>query len=238
MKRFLLNVAAAAGLVLITAAPVAAQPTFSVNAAVTNNYVWRGITQSDEDLAVQGGADVDFGNGLAIGTWASTVDFNDGPGPSGDDGTTAEIDIYGSYSGMFGADSPFGYTVGAIGYLYAGAPDNSEYNFFEIYGGLSAALGPATFTGRVYYSPELGNQHTFYWTGGVSVPIANLPLAVTANVGHYDYEFSESYTDYNIGLSATWQFITASLTYTGTDIDGFDEYLVGMLMVKFPLGNN
>ena len=237
MKRILVSVAAAAGLLLVSAATAAAQPAVSFNAAVTNNYVWRGITQSDEDIAIQGGADVDFGNGLAIGTWASTVDFNDGPGADGDDGTTAEIDIYGSYTGMFG-DGPFGYTVGAIGYLYAGQPDYTDWNFFEVYGGLSAALGPATLTGRVYYSPDVGDQHSFYWTGGVSVPVANTPISVIANIGHYDYEHSESYTDYNIGLSATWMFLTASVTYTGTDIDGADEYLVGLIGVKFPLGNN
>src|SRR5262245_44577545 len=156
MKKLLHSVVAAAGLLLV-AAPAAAQ-TFSINGAVTNNYVWRGITQSDEEFAVQGGADVDFGNGFAVGTWASTVDFND-------DETTLELDLFGSYSGMFGADSPFGYTAGVIGYLYPDQPDGADYNFMEVYGGLSAALGPATATGRVYYSPSIGNQYSIYWTG-------------------------------------------------------------------------
>jgi uncharacterized protein (TIGR02001 family) len=227
MKKYLLSVAALAGLLTVPALPAAAQ-TVSLNAAVTNNYVWRGITQSDEEFAVQGGADLDFGNGLAIGTWASSVDFNDD--------TSMELDVYGSYSGTFGMDSPFGYTVGVIGYFYPDQPDFADYNFVEIYGGLSAVLGPATATGRLYYSPDLGGQHTFYWTGGIAVPFATF-FTASANVGHYDYEFSDGYTDYNVGLAATWQFLTASLTYTGTDIDGADEYLVGMLQVKFPLGN-
>jgi uncharacterized protein (TIGR02001 family) len=138
---------------------------------------------------------------------------------------------------MFGNNSPFGYTVGVIGYLYAGQPDNADYDFVEIYGGLSATLGPATVSGRLYYSPDVGGQHTMYWTGGVAIPIANTPISLTGNVGYYDYEVSDGYMDYNIGVSASWQFLTGSLTYTGTDIDGYDEYIVGLIGVRFPLGN-
>jgi uncharacterized protein (TIGR02001 family) len=223
MKRILQGLLGAAGMMAV-ATPAMAQG-LSVNAAITNNYVWRGITQSDENFAVQGGADYDFGNGLAIGTWASTVDFNDGE-------TSFELDLYGSYSGMF--NDMFGYTVGAIGYLYPDSPSGSNLDFFEIYGGLSAMLGPATLSGRLYFSPDIADQTSLYWTGGIAVPFGGF-FTASANIGYYDFENGFDYVDYNVGLAATYEFVTASLTYTGTDIDGADEYLVGLISVKFPI---
>lgn len=222
MKKILQSVIGAAGLLAI-ASPVLAQG-LTVNASVTNNYVWRGITQSDEEFAVQGGADYDFGNGFAIGTWLSTIDFNDD--------SSFEADVYGSFSGMF--NDMFGYTVGAIGYLYPDQPSGSDLNFFEIYGGLSAMIGPATATGRVYFSPDIADQTSVYWTGGLSIPFGGF-FSATANVGFYDFENGGDYVDYNVGLAATYEILTLSVMYTGTDIEGADEYVVGMATVKFPI---
>ena len=59
-------------------------PNFSWNLGVTSDYVFRGITQTDFDPALQGGLDYAFGDsGWYVGAWASNVDFADpdGPGP-------------------------------------------------------------------------------------------------------------------------------------------------------------
>ncbi|MEO1474307.1 MAG: TorF family putative porin, partial [Pseudomonadota bacterium] len=52
----------------------AAEGEFSGNVTLTSDYVWRGISQSNEDLAIQGG--FDYANGMFYaGTWASSIDF-------------------------------------------------------------------------------------------------------------------------------------------------------------------
>lgn len=47
----------------------------SMNVALTSDYIFRGISQTQGDPAIQGGLDVAHESGLYIGTWASNVDF-------------------------------------------------------------------------------------------------------------------------------------------------------------------
>ena len=58
----------------------------SANAAITTDYRFRGISQSDESVAVQAGFDVEFTPGFYAGLWGSSVDFG-GDIPSGSYGT-------------------------------------------------------------------------------------------------------------------------------------------------------
>lgn len=223
MKRILQSIVGAAALAVVAVSPAMAQ-TFSANITGTTNYMWRGITQSANDPALQGGVDYDFGNGLAVGTWASTVDF-------GDD-TSLEWDIYGSYTTSF--TEMFGGTFGVIGYVYPDAPGGADYDFVEFYAGPNLTLGIASVTGRVYYSPDVyaSSGYSLYWTGGISIPFAGF-LTASANVGYYDFDDLKDYVDYNIGLSATYEFLTLTGMYVGNDLPGSDEEFVGMLTAKF-----
>ena len=54
----------------------------SANVTLTSDYRFRGISQTGEDAAIQGGFDLGFEPGFYIGTWASSVDFG-GDGYSG-----------------------------------------------------------------------------------------------------------------------------------------------------------
>jgi hypothetical protein len=60
--------------------------TVSANVGYTTDYVFRGISQSNEDAAVQGGVDFACGR-FYIGTWGSSIAFGNG----------TEIDVYGGY---------------------------------------------------------------------------------------------------------------------------------------------
>ncbi len=50
----------------------------SANVGFVSEYSFRGIAQSDEHPALQGGFDVSHSSGLYAGIWGSNVDFNDG----------------------------------------------------------------------------------------------------------------------------------------------------------------
>ncbi len=69
----------AAGLLLgglLTGLPVtAAEKTgaLTANLGVASNYVWRGITLSTDQAAVQGGLDYQLNNGFYLGTWLSNA---------------------------------------------------------------------------------------------------------------------------------------------------------------------
>lgn len=129
-----------AGLALATtaliAAPAIAQDeaephflggNFSANVAITTDYTFRGISQSGSDAAIQGG--FDWASDLFyVGTWASTVDFNDDltnpfTGEQISDGSSAEVDFYAGYTPSFGDLSlDFGVTY----YLYPDAPQGED----------------------------------------------------------------------------------------------------------------
>ena len=94
----------------------------SANAAITSNYIWRGITQTYDQAAGQGGIDYGHDSGLYAGTWVSNVAF-------GDDNTDNgyEMDVFAGFAGEAGK---LGYDVGVITYQY---PVTPEFNFTEVY---------------------------------------------------------------------------------------------------------
>ena len=78
-----------------TAAPAAAEPasphTFTANVGLFSQYVFRGITYTNERPALQGGFDYAHDSGLYAGGWGTNVDRN------GLYGNTLEIDLYGGW---------------------------------------------------------------------------------------------------------------------------------------------
>jgi len=215
MKKILQILAAAAGLTAIAATPALAQ--FSANGTIISNYVWRGVTQSSDNPAVQAGIDYGFGNGLAVGAWASSIDFGDQ--------SPLELDIYGSYAGELGTMGT-GFEVGVIGYLYPNSDSASpDFNFVEFYGGLSHDFGPAAVSGTIYYSPDSLGTSTIYYTGGLSIPVSEM-FGLAANVGHYDYETGTDYTDWNVGASVAFDIFTLSLMYSDNDLPGDQDKII------------
>lgn len=119
-KSWLLGV----GLLGLAAAPQVTQATeLTANAGLTSNYVFRGLTQTDDGIAVQGGVDYIHDLGFYAGAWASNVELT-----AGDKGY--ETDLYAGYNFKLNEDIIF--DVGYITYLYTsvnGDPDASEIYF-------------------------------------------------------------------------------------------------------------
>ena len=46
----------------------------SANASISNNYIWRGVSQTQNQAGVSGGIDFDTSAGFYLGAWASNVD--------------------------------------------------------------------------------------------------------------------------------------------------------------------
>jgi uncharacterized protein (TIGR02001 family) len=91
---------------------------FSGSATITNDYVWRGMTQGAEN-ALQVGIDYNDDKGFYIGAWTSDVDFG------GE--VDREVDLYAGWSGAL-VDGVLDVTVGYIKYDYQGdAFDFEEY---------------------------------------------------------------------------------------------------------------
>ena len=111
------------------AAPAApASPhTFTGNVGLYSQYIFRGLTQTDRQPALQGGFDYAHSSGFYLGTWASNIswlkeNFSTPPATiTGQyaSGGSAEIDFYGGYKSTFGK-SDFTYDIGLLYYWYPG----------------------------------------------------------------------------------------------------------------------
>lgn len=99
----------------------------SGNAAITSNYIWRGVTQTTDQAAGQGGIDWGHDSGLYVGTWVSNVNFG-----NSDDGY--EMDVYAGFSGEAG---DIGYDIGVVTYQY---PVTPNFNFTELYASVSVEM--------------------------------------------------------------------------------------------------
>ena len=95
------------------------------NLALTNDYIWRGMSQTAEDPAVSGGFDITSSeHGAYVGAWGSYVDF--------DSDTSTEVDYYFGYADESARGVSF--DVGYISYNY---PSEGELKFEEIYVGVA-----------------------------------------------------------------------------------------------------
>ncbi len=93
----------------------------SANATIASNYIWRGVSQTFDQAAGQGGIDWGHKSGFYVGTWVSNVDF----APVERDGY--EMDVYAGFAGEAGS---IGYDLGVITYQY---PITPNVNFTEVY---------------------------------------------------------------------------------------------------------
>jgi uncharacterized protein (TIGR02001 family) len=204
---------------------------FSGGVSVTNNYVFRGITQSDDDPAIQGSItytlDTGFeGINVFAGVWGSNVDFDDG------DGAHVELDWSFGLTGDIG-ETGLSYTLAGIYYHY---PAQGEYNYWEIAPSLSYTppqLDMLTVLAGLNYSPDNfnGTGNAYYLNGGVQVaiPIPNnlFTLTLEGYTGHQWIENNskfgaEDYQDWKLGLSVGIKNITLSAYYTDTNLSKSD----------------
>jgi uncharacterized protein (TIGR02001 family) len=198
MKKVLLALFAIAGF-------TAAHAQVSGNLSLTSDYRFRGISQSQNAPAVQGGVDYAHSSGLYIGNWNSSVSsqvYTNGAG--------VESDLYAGYK----KDIYKGLTldVGSYNYFYPRATatrTGSNFDTYEAFVGLG--YGPVA----VKYSQTLGNgyfgtvnaKNTNYTQADIAQSFEPLSaklknLSFLAHYGRTNVANSSNldYNDINVGL--------------------------------------
>jgi len=165
-------------------------PSFSFNLGVQSDYVFRGVSQTDEDISVFGGIDAEMGM-FHLGTWASNVEFGDG--------TDAELDVYGGFAptvGMVNLD------FGFIWYTYPGAPKGSSYNNLEFYSTAAVPAGPGEIGVGIHYAPKGfgGVDDSVYYELNAAFPITD-KLNLSGAVARQTWKGPGDYTLWHIGAS-------------------------------------
>lgn len=196
------------------------QQPFSVTGGATlaSQYRFRGLSLSDEDLAIQGTLNVAHEGGLYAGVWASSLD---GFGELG--GADVEVDLYAGYRAGLGS----GVTLDA-GLLYYAYPGSTgDFEFFEPYANVQGTLGPATAKLGVAFAPEqdgVGGNSNLYVFGDVAAAVPTTPFTLKAHVGRSrgDTPLSPSgdYLDWLIGADYVVGPVTLGLAYVDTNLSG------------------
>ncbi|TPG09809.1 hypothetical protein EAH75_14825 [Rhodanobacter glycinis] len=87
--------------------------------AVVNDYLFRGLSQTNRKPAVQPGIEYDHASGWYIGAWGSNVSWlSDASTSAAPISSSVELDFYTGFRGSLGAD--WSYDVGLYEYFYPG----------------------------------------------------------------------------------------------------------------------
>jgi len=221
-----------------------AQAELSANVAAVSNYLWRGVSQTGDKAAVQGGIDYSHESGLYAGTWASNIDFDGsdeavdttGDGNldtfvSGDSKANAEIDLYAGFGNDIG-DTGISYDIGAIYYYYPGAGGDAQggdLDFSEATGSLSYSWVTATvaytFWGEVDDGPFQDGD--LYYSASADLPFEYEGFSSSVFIGRYTFDEDGDpgvgdldYTHWGISISKdAGDFGSFSANYEQTNED-------------------
>lgn len=119
---------------LLLAGSASAQVSGSVT--VVSDYLFRGITQTNEEPALQGGVTWEHDSGFYAGAWGSSISWLSDADPAVS--SQVELDGFAGFAGDFG-DSGVGYDVGVNYYWYPGdyPAGFTDADTAEVYVGLS-----------------------------------------------------------------------------------------------------
>jgi uncharacterized protein (TIGR02001 family) len=207
---------------------------WTANAGFSNNYLWRGLTQTENEPVISGGVDYAHDSGFYIGTWVANVEY------AGGDAFSYEHDIYLGYGGEYNGVSY------DFGWLYYNYDEQADFDFSEIYGSLGymgftvgafvlvhteadEEQGFANGIGRNYDS-DFGS--TYYVYGDYSHEIAN-GVELGLHIGYHDGDFVDQfnfangtfdYMDYNVSISkGGFSFLVSN-----TDLDDREGGAIGL----------
>ena len=247
---------AAAMFVSATAAPAFAQDTepaagarpvtVTGSVSIASDYRFRGVSQTNDEMAVQGGITVSHASGLYVGTWGSNLA---GWGTFG--GANMELDLIAGYKRKLGDNAAL--DLGVTWYVYPGGADKTD--FAEPYVKLSGSAGPLSLLAGVAYAPKqeaLGRWYNsgadaaagvynhpgakddnLYLWGDAAARIEGTPFTAKAHLGYSDgnpglgpnatsVAPTGKYWDWSIGVDTTWRNLTLGASYIDTDINDRD----------------
>ena len=231
MKAFTLFALGSLSLLPLSSQAVPLNDDFSLLMDVTlaSDYRTRGISQTQNDPALQGSVTLAHSSGLYLGAWSSNVDFGGGLK------TRQEVDYYAGW--LWQATDDVSFDVGYLKYSY---PKESQFNQSEVYGILSVygvKLG-------AYYSDDApgidSEQNSLYSYVGYETALP-YDVGLKLRYGLMDFkdpylysssgEAEDSYHEWEVKLTHELAGVMLGLSYIDTDLSksqctsnwGFDD---------------
>ena len=210
----------------------------TANVTVTNDYRYRGITQTNYQPAIQGGFDYAHESGLYIGNWNSTINWVSN---STNNGVKApiEMDFYGGFKKELIGEG-FASDFGVLQYYYNQSGGNYNAgilnpNTTELYAAQNFTFGPVTGFVKVNYAltnifgiPNSGgsvypdftaNYDTGFW--GISLnghigyqyvagqPATSQGVSTPRNISYTDFKLGAT-KDFGGGLSLAAAYVSTN----------------------------
>lgn len=203
--------------------------TLTANVGVFSDYRFRGISQTYNDPALQGGFDYTHSSGFYLGNWNSNV-ASDFIGDGG--GAGLEMDFYGGYRATL-PNTSVGYDLGVLHYYYPGVEDGAAFpdgaDTTELYVGLSHGnlSGKISYSVTDYFGVKGDNGEdtdgTLYYQAAYSMPLSDV-LTLSAGVGYTDVAkvSDANYTDYYVGAVYKFGGVDLGAKLIATSGDGVE----------------
>ncbi|WP_291381688.1 MULTISPECIES: TorF family putative porin [Achromobacter] len=203
------------------AADAASPYSLTANVTLASQYRYRGLMQTNNQPAIQGGFDLTHASGFYLGNWNSSISWlNDS---NRDVSAPVEMDFYGGYRGNLTDSVPV--DLGVLQYYYPGdypsgytSPDTTE-----LYAGIG--YGPV----MLKYSLALTNlfgfadskySQYFDLSGNFDTGVWGLVVNVHAGRQIVRNVDNGSYTDWKLGVTKDFgQGLSVSLAYLDTNAD-------------------
>ncbi|PTD97830.1 TorF family putative porin [Pseudothauera lacus] len=193
---------------------------FSANVSIVSDYAFRGVSQTDQRPAIQGGFDYAHDSGLYVGVWASNVSWLSDLDARG---SSLETNLYAGYAAEIG---PIGLDVGLLQYYYPGDFDSAwkaangmkSPNTLEGYVGVSWAFlsfkYSHSFTNLFGTADSKGSD---YYDLSLSYEVMD-GLTLDAHYGYSDIHNADNYEDWKLGATYSYGGFDFGLHYVDTDI--------------------
>jgi len=225
-------------------APSAAEPAaaatpgpFTANLTLTNDFRYRGISQSNFRPAIQGGFDYAHSSGFYIGNWNSSISWiSDSASAAGNSASAPiEMDFYGGYK--YEWSKGFTADVGILQYYYpttnlsafAVNPNTTEiyaaqnFTFNAVTGYLKFSWAASTLFGTANsagsnYTDLTVNVDTGFWGLALNAHVGYQYVAGKTVAGNISNSSLFSYTDWKLGVTKDFgSGFSGSMAYVGTN---------------------
>ncbi|MDB5465446.1 MAG: hypothetical protein JWQ46_208 [Phenylobacterium sp.] len=185
------------------------------NAGAATDYVFRGISQTNNKAEAFAGADITVAKIGYAGLWLSNVDFLNG--------TRLESDFYAGVKPTLG---PVAFDFGVIYYGYNPKPSGPDEAYTEFKALASVPVGPATLGVAYYHSPEFPFKtgEANYYEINAAAPIPSTKFSVSAAIGKQEVVGPLDYTTWNAGVGyALTDKVGLDVRYWDTDQHSFGK---------------
>lgn len=212
------------GTLVLTGGPVVAQQSeqsqqspwvLEGSAGIKTDYVFRGISRSDEDIAVFGGLDFVHDNGAYAGLSISTIE----------DRLGHDVELEG-HAGYGFSTEAYDFDLRVAYDSFHGNGDSGGY--FEAQGTISRDYGLAYVTGGLSFTPddrEFGDGRSIYGFAEAEIPIPLPkfpPMSVAIHLGYEDFENDFDKWDWYAALYTEIKGFELGIGYYDTNLGNFE----------------